>query len=107
MQSILARLLKKRGVESVDKMTPEEKLTFVQYEAVLSKKELTLEDLKIFLTQQIQKIESKWADMTLGSVQKAELIPYHTVYRTLLQTISAPEVERVALEKVLTQMINS
>lgn len=101
MIDLLQRLLKKRGVESIDKLSDEEKETFSEWQRVLSRKELTMMDLKEFILQRIFDIEHRWRDPNTSNEKKAELIPYHTVYKTLLQAIDAPEIERMALEQTL------
>lgn|SRR3990167_4294203 len=102
--SILSDIFKKRGIKDISELDKEERETFENYEKILSKPELTLEDFKHFLEAQIGVIESKWKDYDRQN--KADLIPYHTVYKTLLNIINAPLVERKALEDYLTQLHN-
>lgn len=89
----------------MDELTREERATYEMYEAILARKEMTLADLKEFLAAQISIIENKWRDLNLAQDKKAELVPYHTVYRIILQAIDAPQAERAALEKVLLQQV--
>lgn len=104
--NILDRLLKFRGIKSQDDLDPEEKADFNRWHQILSKQELTVDDVKQFCQTQISIIELRWKDMTLEQSKKAELIPYHTVYKTLEQTLSAPKAEREQLEAQLNQLIN-
>ncbi len=114
MHSLLANFLKKKGIKSLDELDskppvnggPSEKEIFRAYEKVLSGKELTLEDLTKFLHQQIGIIEGKWADFNTDEFKKHELIPYHTVYNTILKAISAPQTEREQLENYLNHITN-
>jgi len=71
----------------------------------ISKEELTLEDVKQFCATQTDIIEGKWKDYGLENVKKAELIPYHTVYKTLLEAIDSPKSAREQLEKHLNQLL--
>lgn len=105
MHSSLTKLFRKKGIESLDTLTEEERDVYNNYEKTLSKEELTIDDLRMFLKQQIDIIESKWSDYTLVQAKKSEFIPYHTVYKTLLRAIDAPQVEKESLEKYLTQLI--
>lgn len=113
MLEILKNFLRSKGVESVDKLdntpnpdgSPTELDVFENYRKVLDKEELTVEDIKIFLAQQIGIIESQWKKLDLPQTRKAELIPYHTVYKTLESAISAPLAERAQLENHLTSLI--
>ena len=102
--SILSKILQKRGIKDVTELDKEEKESFEGYEKILSKEDLTLEDVKHFLESQIGIIETKWKDYSTQN--KADLIPYHTCYKTLLNLINAPQVERKALEDYLSQLHN-
>lgn len=104
MHNLLTKLLQKRNID-IQTATEEEKETFDNWDKVLSKKELTLEDLKKFMEQQVGLIEAKWKDYNLDEKKKTKLIAYHTVYKTLLAAINSPEMERSALEQYLTQQI--
>lgn len=104
--NIISRLLEKRGIKDVSELSVEEKATFKTWEAILSKEQLTLEDVKKFCESQVVVIESKWKDLNETNQKKAELIPYHTVYKTLLQAIDAPKSAREMLEQQLTQLLN-
>lgn len=103
--NILDKILQKRGIKSVDQLSPEEKVTFEGWRKVLAKDELTLDDIKEFCQLQIDIIEGKWKDYNLDNSKKAEFIPYHTVYKALLQVISSPKVEREQLEAQLNQLL--
>lgn len=102
--SILTDLLKKRGLKPED-LDTEEKLTLERWRSILDKEELTLEDIKKFCASQVEIIESKWSNYDLENSRKAELIPFHTVYRCLLVAIDSPRSAREALEKHLTHLI--
>ena len=104
MHKLLTKLLQKRNLD-VQTMSVEEKETFDSWDKTLSKRELTLEDLKKFMEQQVGLIETKWRDYELDENKKTKLIAYHTVYKTLLAAIMSPELERSALEQYLLQQI--
>jgi hypothetical protein len=106
MKSLLQKLLQKKGIETAENLSVDERTIFDNYDRVLSKETLTIEDIKKFLQTQVTIIENKWKDYDSTNAKKAELIPYHTVYKTLLQTIDAPLVEKRALEDYLVQQIN-
>lgn len=106
MKGLLAKLLQKKGIESQDELSKEERTIFDNYDRILSKETLTVEDIKKFIDTQITVIENKWKDLDTSSVKKAELIPYHTCYKVLLQAINAPLAEKEALEQYLNQQLN-
>lgn len=106
MYAILEKLLKKRNIESVDKLTPDERETFARYEYILSKPDVTIDDFKQFIIARIAQIEMRWQDYNLAAEKKAELIPYHTTYKILLACITAPILERQALEQSLLAQLD-
>ena len=104
MHELLRRLLAKREIK-IENLDQEEKKTFEGWQAVLSKEELTIEDIKNFCQSQVVLIESKWADYGLEQSKKAELISYYHVYRTLLKVVDSPKQMRENLEKNLLQLL--
>lgn len=104
MHQLLDRLLKHRGIGSPLELNPEERATFDEYQSVLSKEELTLEDVKQFCASQVEIIEAKWTDYALESERKSELLPYYTVYKSILNAITAPKLMREAVEQQLIQL---
>ena len=104
MHKLLYNLLNKRGIKTIDELEPEEKRDFENWRAILSKEELNLEDVKQFCSTQCEIIKQKWSDYNLPNEKKAELIPYFTVYNTLLAAIDSPKVGREALERQLIEL---
>lgn len=110
---ILENFLRSKGVASPSELdnepttdgSPTELDIFNKYKDALSKEELSTENIKNFLTRQIAIIEMRWKDYSLENNKKAELIPYHTVYKTLEQAIGAPKAEREQLENQLNNLI--
>lgn len=102
---ILARFFNKKGIKDINELSPEEKQTFENYERILSKKELNVADIREFLKAQIGLIEGKWKELGLASASKAELLPLHVAYTTLLSALDAPQMEREQLENYLMGLI--
>lgn len=101
MNHFLAKVLNKRGVERIEDLSPEEKETFVKWESILSKEQFTTTDVKEFCEREISSIEKVWEkDGT-----KADLIPYHVVYKKICEIIVSPRADREQLEKYLTNLI--
>lgn len=105
MHKLIHKLLDKRGISDVRSLSREEKETFESWQTILNKEELTVEDIKKFCQSQIDVIENKWKDLNETNQKKAELISYHTVYKTLLSAIDAPKAMREALEIQLQQLL--
>ena len=104
MLDILNKLLQKRGVQ-YEQLDVEEKKQFDDWKLVLTKEELSTQDIKDFCQSQVDVIEGKWQDLSLEQTKKAELIPYHTVYNLLLKVIDSPKEARNGLEKNLRQLL--
>ena len=104
MLDILNKLLQKSGVQ-YEQLDTEEKKQFDDWKLVLTKEELSTQDIKDFCQSQVDVIEGKWQDLSLEQTKKAELIPYHTVYNLLLKVIDSPKEARNGLEKNLRQLL--
>ena len=106
MHTLIEKLFHKRGIEDLKELTPEEKTDLDNWQAILTKDELNVDDIKNFCQTQIDIIESKWRDYNLEDSKKQGLIPYHTCYKTFLSAIQSPRSARENLEKTLIQLIN-
>jgi hypothetical protein len=104
MHGLLTTLLRKRGIETTKELDADEKLTFDNWDKILSKEELTLEDVKQFCQAQIDTIQGKWQDLNITQANKAELIPYQTIYTLLLRVIASPKSAREQLEQQLISL---
>ena len=104
MHSLLEKLLRKRGIKDYQDLDEPEKETFDNWNAQLSKEELNLEDVKEFCKTQVAVIEGKWSNLDTENTRKAELIPYHTVYKAILTAINSPRSARTQLEKQLIEL---
>lgn len=112
MHALLNKFLDKAGVKSPEELdntpmpdgSPTERETFEEYRSALSKKELTLSDFKDYCLRQVKIIENKWADYDIDNAKKSELIPYHTVYKTMVAIIDSPSGNREALINQLEQI---
>jgi hypothetical protein len=101
--NILSRFLSKKGISSADELDTEEKVVFNRWQEILAKGEVSVQTIKDFCQQQIDIIESKWKDFEYKDKEK--LIPYHTVYKSILGAINGPKAEREQLERYLNQLI--
>ena len=105
IHQLIQRLLQKRGIKDTINLSVDEKKTYDEWQRVLDKDELDLEDIKKFCKSQIDVIEAKWADYNYDQAKKNELQPYHTIWNMILKAMESPKVAREALEKHLTQLL--
>jgi len=107
MHKLLEQLFNKKGIKGFNDLSSEEKPIFERSKLILSKDELTVKDIKTFCKMQISIIKGKWGDYDTEQAKKAELIPYFTVYSSLLIAIDSPKVAREAEEIRLQALINN
>ncbi len=105
--NLLTKLLEKRGIDKIEDLAPEEKEVFDRWSAKLRGDTLTVETIKEFCASQIKVIEDKFASSE-GTYQGDQYLKacLH-VYLNILKAIEAPEAEREAIERHLTQLISS
>lgn len=107
MHKLLEQLFRKKGIPNYKDLSEEEKAEFERSKLLLSKDELTVKDVKGFCKMQISIIKGKWGDYDTEQAKKAELIPYFTVYNSLLTAIDGPKAIKEAEEMRLKALIDS
>lgn len=105
MHKLLTKLLKKRGIEDVTKLSSDEKADFDRFEKILSEGEITVDKIRKFCENQTSVIEKQWRDFGNDPRKNERLIVAHTIYKTLLEAIEAPRSERERLEHYLTSLL--
>jgi hypothetical protein len=107
MQKLLRRLLDKKKIDSVDDLSSEERADFERWDKTLSEGEMSVEKIAEFCRNQINSCEMMWSNLDNSPEKNQKLILMHTIYKKMLGVIESPEAEREALEKYLTQLIDS
>lgn len=102
--SILDRFFKKKGIETSEDLSAEERVVYENYKRILTGENLTVDSIKEFCSSQIKIIESRIA-ASLEIPSAVQVASLH-VYLNILKMMDAPEVERRTLEDYLTQQIN-
>lgn len=105
MHKKLAEYLDQQGIKDLQSLSPEEKATYDQYQAILSDGEVTVEKVLEFCKRQMAIIEMRWRDFEVDEGKKAQLIPYRVVYSCIAEAITAPRAERALLERKLDSLI--
>jgi len=105
MHPLLDKLLKKRKIADVSHLGEVEKENFDQWSRILSEGEITVKTIEEFCQGQLNKIEAGFKDMDKSNEEKARLTILHGVYKSLINIISGPLVERETLEKYLNSLL--
>lgn len=106
MHKILYDYLAKRNLDVQD-MSDEEKQVFDRWNATLSGAEISVKSIAEFCGRQKAAIEVSLENMENSTQKNERLIIYQTVYSKIKRMIEAEEAERVALEKHLTQLLDT
>lgn len=107
MHTLIEKLFKKKGIKSIDDLSPEEKADFDRWQGVLSNEPVTLEKFNEFLSLQKNLIETQMGNLDNSLEKNTRLVLLHTVYSKLLKVSVADKTEREALEKYLTSLVDS
>lgn len=105
MHFSLKRLLKKRGIDDVTKLQPEEKADFDRWQKILSEGEITLDKIGEFCRAQKTITEKQMRNLDNSYEKNAKLVLLHSVYSAILEAITAPQAERESLEKYLNALL--
>lgn len=101
--SLLDKFLDKKGIKSIEDLTPEERATYDGFKTTLTGKTVTIKNLEDFCRSQIRIMEGRFAGPP--TPHDVYLKACLHVYLTLLKAIEAPKVERDNLERYLIALI--
>jgi glutamyl-tRNA reductase len=117
MNSLLAKLLDKRGIKNINELRVDNELRehgikdelgqFEEWNRILSEDPITTDKIAQFCQAQLKIIENQWKNLDNSKEKNERLILLHTVYSTLKELISAPATEREQLEKYINQLLQS
>lgn len=102
--SLIDKVLEKRGLKPED-LSPEEKQTIKDWQAILSGGTVTIEKLKEWCGYNLDAIEGQFKNLDNSPEKVQKLVLLHNVYKSLIGLMSNPQAERDALEKHLTAML--
>jgi len=105
MHQLLKQLLGRKGIGDITELEEYEKQDFERWNRILSEGEISVDKIKKFCESQIKIIENKWKDLDNTKEKNDKLITMHIVYKTLLELIEAPSIEKENLEKYIASLI--
>ena|SRR3990167_1786557 len=106
MHPLIARLFEKKGINDVRELSPDDQVEFHGWQKVFTQEDVSLEQVKKFCRSQLDAIEGHWSNLDNSNQKNERLIIQHTVYKTLLNLISAPSESKANLERYLQEMID-
>lgn len=101
---LIEKLLRKRGIESTDKLAEHEKPTFDGWQRILSEGTITVDKIQEFCRAQLSLIHGKFKEDN-SNEKNNKLIAMHNVYKSILDVIDKPKIEKEQLEKYLHDLI--
>ena len=105
LPSIIQELLKKKGVQKLTELSPDEKTEYDRWQAVIEGSEITVPKIKEFCESQVRLIEGRYASGDATDKQDIMLRASLHIYLNLIKLIDSPEIERNNLEKYLTTLL--
>ena len=105
MHGLLEKLLRKRNIKDVQELDTEEQKTFDRWNEILSTSQVELEDLEMFIKEQLNKAIQEVANPDNSPQKDAKLKAAITIYQSLLGFIQKPRAEKEVLVKYLNQLI--
>ena len=106
MHPIIANLFKKRGIKDTAELSPDEKEDYRRWESILSAGEVTVASITEFIKQQLRIVDGQMKNLDNTPQKTERLVLLRAVYSTLFEAITAPKVEREALEKYLNDLLH-
>lgn len=105
MHPLIARILRKRGIEDFRQLQPEEKADIERWQTTFDETEPTVENVVKFCEREISKIETQMALVDNSSQKNDRLVLLHSVYRNMYGLLTKPQPEREELERYLQDLV--
>lgn len=105
MHGLLEKLLRKRNITDVEHLDADEKADFDRWNRILSSEEVTVQTIAAFCESQLSAIELGFRDLAATPEITARRSLLHGVYKSILQLIKAPKLERETLEQYLQSLL--
>lgn len=105
MNSLISRLLEKRGVKDIEELSPAEKTDIDRWESILGTGDISIDAMTGFCDNQLKLIEVQWRNLENSTTKNERLVLLHSVYSSLKEMIKSPNSERAVLEKYLRGLL--
>lgn len=100
---MLDQILQKLGLKSIDDLKPAERATWMQWASILGKTDVSLDDLKKFLPQELERANVELRKHDNSDKKDSYYKAYGDILTTILKFILTPTNERDNLKAMLKQ----
>jgi intergrase/recombinase len=100
---MLEQILAKLNLKSIDELKPAERATWQQWARILSKTDVTIEELKKFLPQELERATIELRKHENSPQKDSYYKAYGDIISLLTKFITSPEKEREQLKAMLKQ----
>jgi hypothetical protein len=103
--SILDKIFEKKGINSFDELTLEERKTYERWTEILDKPKISVSDIQTFLQKEDQRLQQELLDYQNSERKQIFLQASSRLTRMLIAIITAPEQEKKQLQVQIEQML--
>jgi hypothetical protein len=100
---MLDQILQQLGLKSIDDLKPEEKATWMRWAKILGRADVSIDDLKKFLPQELERANVELRKHENSDKKDAYYKAYGDILATILRFILTPTNERDNLKTMLKQ----
>jgi hypothetical protein len=93
---MLDAILQKLGLTSIDDLKPEEKATWLKWSTILGKDDVSIDDLKKFLPQELERANVELRKHENSDKKDAYYKAYGDILATILKFIVTPTARKTA-----------
>ena len=105
LSTLIQKILEKKKINKISELSPDEKVEYDRWNAIIEGSEITVPKIKEFCESQIRLIEGRYASGEATDKQDIMLRASLHIYLNLIKLIDSPEIERGNLEKYLSQIL--
>jgi len=105
MHPLIMRFFKKKGIDGSDQLTPEEMRIYDQWNEILTKEAITIEELGKFVGDEIQRLTDKLTNPDISDKRDIFLKARIADYKAIQKIIQRPSTAKNELENYLRKLI--
>lgn len=103
--SLLSKYLKKIGAKSLDELTSEEKATYSSWESALNGRQITSNEVRVFMDTELEQAINKLTTLSLGDREDTFIKMKVDFIRKLSAFLDAPKREKEQIEQLINNSL--